>query len=36
MVEPIMLILMAGIIGSVMLSVMLPLMGLYSDPSLLG
>jgi type IV pilus assembly protein PilC len=36
MVEPVMLVIMAGVIGSVMLSVMMPLMGLYSDPSMLG
>jgi type IV pilus assembly protein PilC len=36
MVEPVMLIIMAGVIGTVMLSVMMPLMSLYGDPDMLG
>ena len=36
LVEPVMLVLMAGIIGTVMLSVMMPLMSLYSNPDMFG
>jgi type IV pilus assembly protein PilC len=36
LVEPAMLIIMAAVIGVIMMSVMMPMMSLYSDPSMLG
>jgi type IV pilus assembly protein PilC len=36
LVEPIMLVLMAGVIGTVMIAVMMPLMQMYGDPDMFG